>query len=323
MKNQIKKRITKIATIVSVTAMIMGNCIGCGNNVDIDNAETTNLEPEVVAEETVDESTFGLQDFEGFYCKTTSEQIEDYEVTYTYGYLFNGDGTGVCYGQDIVDITWNETEIHFADSTVSYEMKPGELTVGDVTYKKIEGNFIAPYPCDVDTDNIADGIYYASIADSGISETDGIVTISAEIYTLDSYDIVDVNRMAAGDVIYINGQLMPIETVDKLDSGAIEINGGIENMGSALRPEEESNCYVFFGMDDLRSYTCKGVAVLTLSDDAKLFDNSDPTVVNESTGSDVFPALKKLVENYPLNCYNCRILVEDGAIVEINRMYTP
>lgn len=294
-----------IAFIISI-----GLLYGCGNVADVEQSEETSL---------------GLQDYEGLYCMTTTEKIDGYafDMVCTYGYQFNGDGTGMYYGQDIVDFTWNETEIHFADCTENYAIESGKLTVNDVTYDKIEGNFIAPELCYVDVDNIDNGIYYVSIADSGISETDGKVIVNAEIYTVDSYDIVDVNRMAAGDVIYVDGELMPVETVDKLDSGAIEINGGIENMGCALRPEEESNCYVFFGMDDISSYTCKGIAELTLSDNVKLIDNSDPTEAKESTGSDVVPALKKLVENYPLSCYNCRIIVEEGAIVEINRMYTP
>lgn len=320
----------KIITSVAVASIIsIGMLSACGNASDAEQkSESTN---EVVNEEvnsdttegTTEETAFGLQDFEGFYCITTTEQIEDYEVTYTNGYLFNGDGTGVCYGQDVIDITWNETEIHFADSTRPFTMEPGKLTVDDVTYDKIEGNFIAPYTCDVDTDNLANGIYYVEIDKSDISEADGKTTVWTGIFTEDSYDIVDIKNMAEGDVIFINGQLMPVSSVERTEWGIININGGLENLGSALVADDESNCFVFAGMDMERSYTLQGVTTLDVSDNVKLIDNSDPSETKEYTGNDALLALKDMLEKYPLNCNDCSILVEDGAIVEINRRYVP
>lgn len=320
-----------ITGAIAMSIVSMGLLSACGNSADtqpsqeeiVNATETEEAATEEVAEETAGEASVGLQEYEGFYCTTTTEQIEDYEVTTTNGYLFNGDGTGVSYGQDVVDFTWNETEIHFGESTENFTMEAGKLKIGDVEFDKIDGNLILPQPCNVDIENVDNGIYHAGIDLSGISETDGKVTVSAEIYTEETYDIVDVNRMTKGDVIYINGELLPVEIVEKTDSGALNINGGIEEMGSALRPEEESNCYVYFGMDDYGSYTCHGVAELTLSENAKLINNADPSEVKETTGSDVGPALKELLENYSLSCYNCIITVEEGEIVEINRVYVP
>lgn len=269
------------------------------------------------------ETSFGLEDYEGLYCMTGKDEIEGYEVTYTWGYQFNGDGTGVCYGQDEIDITWDETSIHNGDYEESFVMKPGKLIVGDIEYDKVEGKFITPNPCVVNVDNIEDGIYHAYIGEYGITEDDGKQTINAEIYTEDTYDIVDINRMTEGDVIYIKGGLMPVKSINHTDSGIIDINGGVENNGSALIAEDESICFVYAGMDMERSYTCHGEASLTVSGEVKLIDKRNPSEDKEYTGSDAVFALKEMVHKEPLNCYNGLIFVENNQIVEINRLYTP
>lgn len=271
----------------------------------------------------VEETSFGLKDYEGFYCYTGTEEIEGYEVPYTYGYLFNGDGTGVSFIQDVIDFTWNETELHFADRTESYSMEPGKLIVEGIEYNKIEGHFITPNSCVVDIDNIDNGIYHAYMSESGIIEADGKCTINTEILTEDTYDIVDINRLAEGDVIYINGQLFYVDSIEKTPSGIININGGIENLGSALIADDESNCFVYVGMDMERSYTSHGMSDLIVSADLKLTDKSNPSEEKEYIGSDAVDALKGLLKEAPLNWNNCTVTVENGEIVEINRLFTP
>lgn len=339
-----------ILGITAASIISIGMLSGCGNAASTEQKnentsvteETTIAEDTTVVEETTevenatsvenedvvegtDETSFGLKDYEGLYCYTGTDEIEDYEVTYTWGYQLNGDGTGVSYIQDVIDFTWNETEMHYADRTESFKMEPGKLTVGDmdIVFEKIDGNFITPNPCDVDVDNIANGIYHAYMGKNDIKETDGKYTIWTNVFTEDSYDIVDINRMAEGDVIYINELLLPVKSVDKTDSGIININGGIENNGSALIADDESNCFVYAGMDMERSYTNQGVTTLAVSDDVKLIDRRNPSEEKEYTGSDAISVLKELVEEEPLNRHNCSIMVENGEIIEITRLYTP
>ena len=314
----------------NTTEVITENTADAIDNSAESTTETTAETPESLGysieanEGPSDVTTFGLQDYEGLYCKTETEQIEDYEVTYTVGYHLKGDGTGVCYGQDEVDFTWNETEIHFADRTEPFTMEPGKLTVEDITYDKVEGKFIAPNPYYVDVENIEDGIYYAYIAEDEINETDDGLMIEAGIYTMDTYDIVDISQMAKGDVIYVYGQLFPVDTIEKNDLGLININGGLENGGTALIAEEESNCFVFTGMDVQRSYTRQGMTTLAAADNIKVIDNyDDPDVGKEYTGSDVVPALKEMTAEFPLTCDNCSIRVENGKIVEVHRIFVP
>lgn len=332
MMKMTKKR--NLFGIVVTIIVSIGLLSGCGKQAVteqkdeavevVEVAEVETPENKTIEEEIKSESTpFGLQDYEGLYCRTETEEIEDYEITYTYGYQLNGDGTGVSYGQDVVEFTWNETEIHFVDSTENFTMKPGKLTVRDLEYDKIKGNFITPNPCNVDVDNIVDGIYPVCIDESGISEADGKVIITAEIFTEDTYDIVDVNRMTEGDVVYINGRLFVVASVNQTEFGILEINGGIENGGSALRAVDESNCFVYEGMDSIGSYSRHGITSIAVNNDVKFIDKYDPSEEKEYTGSDTISALKEIVAEYPLTCYDCTIRVEDGEIVEITRIYRP
>lgn len=303
-----KKRL--ILSVVMITILSMGLLSACGKQKNVN-------------ENTTESSSAGFQVYAGFYCKTEIEKIENFEVTHTYGYLLNTDRTGVCYGQDVVDFTWDKDGIYFKDSTVAFTIKDNKLTVGNIVYDRIAGKLIMPNSNAVDINNIKDGIFNVSIDKNGINTVSEKTTITAEIFTEESYDIVDINRMTNGDVIYINGTLLPVKSIKKTTSGIIEINDGIENGGSAVRAIDESNCFVYVGMDMEKSYSRKGIAKLSVSDKVKLVDKSNPSENKEYTGNDAISALKKMTENYSLNCYNCSITVENGVIIEINRLFTP
>lgn len=303
-----KKRIIMAITVISIISM--GMLTACGKTA-------------IETEESTEESSFGLKDYEGLYCATITDEIEGNNVTYTWGYQFNGDGTGMYYGQDNLELTWNETEIHCGGHAETFTMEPGKLTVNGITYDKVEGNFITPNPCEVDVDNIENGIYHIYVSDYGMKEDNGKLTLDVEINTVETFDIVDINRMAVGDVIYIDGVLLPINSIDQTTWGIININGGIENFGSALVAEDESNCFVHAGIDMEKSYKSHGIAKLPVSDNVKLINQRNLPDVKEYTGSEAISLFKEMVNEGPLFCDNCSIMVENGEIIEITRLYTP
>lgn len=272
--------------------------------------------------------SFGLKDFDGLYCNNFTENFDGYDITYTYGYQLNADGTGVYYGQDTISITWNETELHVGDNVYTYDMEPGKLTVHedqntDNSYNKKEGKFIKPNPYKVDLNNVEDGIYSVAFKAANLKESNDKYTLPVTLYTEDTYDIVDIGQLAAGDTILVDGFLYVVDTVNTLDSGLKDINGGIEEGGTSLRPVDESNCYVFAGYNDIVSYTNQGDAELTLSPDVVLNDSTDPSNSKKCTGADAINTLKKMPEDDYVSYYNTKICVENGVVVEINRTYMP
>lgn len=328
----------KIIFAISVMSVIsMGMLSACGNAVSTEqksenvavtenenvaaNENTGNVDE--VAEPAADESTFSLKDYEGFYYYTGIDEIEGSTLVYTYGYLFNSDGTGVSYIQDVVDFTWNETEMRYGEFTESFSMEQDKLIVNDMEFRKIEGKLITPNPYKVDVNNIEDGFFHAYMDESGINEENGKFAIRTDILTVDTYDIADIDGMTEGDAIFIKNQLFYINSIDKTPFGIININGGIENFGSALIANDELNCYVYVGMDMEKSYTCQGVATLTVSDDVKFVDKRDMSEEKEYIGSDAISELKNVLKEDRLDWDNCTVTIENGEIVEIDRLFTP
>lgn len=298
-------------SVVMASAISMGALVGCNN--------TAKTNDTAKSEET---SSF-IEDHKGFYYYTNTEEIEGNEVKYTNGYRLDGDGTGVVYGQDTLDFTWDETGIHFPDRTEAFTLEQGKLIVDGIEYKKLNGNFISPNPSYVDVENIEDGVYHANIGEPQIEESEGKTTIRTGIYTVETFDIVDINNMTEGDAISVSGRVFCIDSIEKTPSGIININGGIENQGTALIADDESNCFVHVGMDMEKSYTNHGFVTLAVNDDVKFIDGSNPTEEKEYKGKDAIVALKELLKKSSLTENNCTITVKNGEIIEINRFYTP
>jgi len=226
-----------------------------------------------------------------------------------------------------VDITWNETEIHFDSSACNYDMEPGKLTVhgetGDKVYEKTAGKFVKPNPYNVDVNNMTDGIFPACILEGAIKDSDSGMTLYSQIFTEDTYDIVDIGQMSEGDILYVDGSLMEVKSVDTNSYGTKLINGGLDEGGTDLRPVEESNCYVYFGYNDITSYTSQGFADFKVNADVKFIDNSEPSEEKVYSGKEVKDAVNEFVANHGLNEYNCKVMFENGEVTEINVVFIP
>ena len=61
----------------------------------------------------------------------------------------------------------------------------------------------------------------------------------------------------------------------------------------------------------------------TDAENVKLIDQKHPDQVKEYTRNEAISVFKEIVHEEPLDCDNCTITVENGEIVEINRLYVP
>lgn len=261
---------------------------------------------------------------EGLYYKTEIEELEYYDVTHTTGYQFNSDGTGVCYGQDVTNFTWDKNEISFADKTEFFVMESDKLTVGDITYDKMKGKLITPNMDEIDPDNVEDGCYQVMIDKNGVNEVEGQIIITAEVYEEDKYDTADIKGVAKGDIIYLKNGLVPINSVQWVDSGCVDINGGSENDGVTLCSFNHSDYFRFIGQYEMdRSYSSLGIINLAVCDDVNFIDSSEPQEDKQYSGSDAISALRNLIEEGSQTEFDNMITVENGTIVEIHRMYVP
>ena len=177
------------------------------------------------------------------------------------------------------------------------------------------GRLIMPMSEEIDLENLADGIYSASFDPADIDDGELNVTI----YTVETFDIVDISELMVGDYIVIEGTPIEIESLERADD--IYING---TEGIVLRAYDEDNCWRVAGDDDYPTWTEQGVAVLPLSDDVTLTDGWDiangPVTV---TGKDEVIDYVLTNGNEWFDLYSTKVRVENGGIVEIVREYVP
>ncbi len=183
---------------------------------------------------------------------------------------------------------------------------------------------VMPMGEEFDAGDVKDGIYQAAFNKEDIMNVgEGLTLGSVEIFTRDVYDIVDVNTLEVGSTIYVDGQYITIETIEKGDT--VVINGGNEaENGCELKPEEESNCYVVVQLDDLNTYSSHGKTSLVINPAVVFTDASKPDA--EPVVAEGFDALMKAMEETEIDTfwqYNTKIRVENGEIMEIYRIYTP
>lgn len=181
-----------------------------------------------------------------------------------------------------------------------------------------EGKLIMPMAEDIDPENLADGTYPAAFEVACL--TGG--ALKCDIYTVDNYDIVDINTLEEGDTIVAGGEPIEITKLDRDED--IIINGGLEEDGIVLRAYEEDNCWRVAGFDDYPTWTYQGEAELKLAENAVLTDGwdieKDPVTVE---GADAIEEYLGSVEYADFDVTNTTIRVENGEVVEIIRVFTP
>ena len=264
----------------------------------------------------------------GVYYMQTEEQIEDYTVTNTSYVILNEDGTGKWCVQDLVDITWNDSEIKADPAVYSVQAdEKGNLTIVDEAapeienvYTRLEGKLVMPAQYDITPGHIEDGIYPCafSAADQSFEGGQDETLKNVEIFTVQTYDIVDMHQLAAGDAI-ITGTEMTVVTDVSDENGFITVNGGNENGGKEYRAMDEDNCYIYAGMDDYPSYTYYFTGDFPISEDVVFTDSSDLSAEAEYHYADLKDGMTK---DYFFNG-NTTIQLENGTVIAINRIYVP
>lgn len=224
-----------------------------------------------------------------------------------------------------VDAEWGEGSLNFAalavsdatgdkwlSNTVSFDndVNPAEKT-------------IAPVAEAIDVNALADGIYPVSF-DKGdvLGGASGIFMNAVHIYTQDHYDLVDVSGLKVGDTIVVEGEEVPVITLEETEYG-ISVNEDQDARAFYLTTEEDSNGYTLHGLDDLTTFTEHGVTALVLDPAATFTDawdiESEPTT---TTGAEIVTAMQTTANDYFVP-YNTTVRIENGKVVEINRVYVP
>lgn len=179
---------------------------------------------------------------------------------------------------------------------------------------------ILPLP-DVTMENLNDAILSVSLEDGDAYVDDsGIMQMDLKIYTYDKYDMVDVANLKAGDTILRQSGEVEVTSKEQSESGTIHINGGLEAGGFDL-VTDDSGIFYEMGFNDIKNWYEVGEATIRVSADFKGIDSADL----EQGEVIIYPGdfLNGTVTNYDFTPYNTTVRVENGQIVEMNRVFTP
>ena len=179
---------------------------------------------------------------------------------------------------------------------------------------------IRPLP-DTTMENLTDAILSVSL-DEGNAYVDdnGRMQMDLKIYTYDKYDMVDIANLKVGDTVVRHSGEVKVISKEQNEAGTIYINGGLENGGFDFVTDD---CGIFYetGFNDVKNWYEIGEATIRVSADFKGIDNADL----EQGEVIIYPGdfLIGAVTNYDFTPYNTTIRVEDGQIVEMNRVFIP
>ena len=194
-----------------------------------------------------------------------------------------------------------------------------DLSTSD-TEQPVDARTISPLP-DTTMENLTDAILSVSL-DEGNAYVDdnGRMQMDLKIYTYDKYDMVDIAALNVGDTLVRHSGEVEVTSIEENESGRICINGGLENDGFDLTTDD-SGIFYETGFNDAKNWYEIGEATIRVSTDFKGIDNADLELGEVI----IYPGdfLIGAVTNYDFTPYNTTIRVEDGQIVEMNRVFTP
>ena len=141
------------------------------------------------------------------------------------------------------------------------------------------------------------------------------------VYSYELYDMVDIASLKENDVIVRQKEEIKITELERLDTGLVHINGGEENGGFDLF-SNDSTVYYEIGMNDIKAYYELGRVTLPVSDEFEYVDESDL-----DKGAKKYFAKDFLADNagveYNFYPNNTSIVIENGTIIKMNKVYMP
>ena len=200
-----------------------------------------------------------------------------------------------------------------------------EVSGADSENEEIEENNIKtiyPLPAAIDINNLDNCTVAVSFEKGDVYVDDtGKAVMNMTVFAYDLYDMVDIANICENDVIVRLGEEVTVTDIERLESGLIRINGGEENGGFSLI-SDNNTVYFEVGMSDAKAYYELGKVILPVSVDFLYSDESDPY-----SGVKVYYPGDFLIEaelfEYNFNPHNTSVVIENGMVMAMKKVYTP
>ena len=152
-------------------------------------------------------------------------------------------------------------------------------------------------------------------------DDNGKMVMNLTVYSYELYDMVDIASLKENDVIVRRNEEVTITEVEHTAGGLVRINGGEENGGFDL-VSNDNTVYYESGMNDIKAYYELGKITLPVSVDFRYIDESEP----EKEAKTYYPGdfltdYAGLEYNFTPN--NTTVVIEDGVIIAMNKVYMP
>ena len=209
--------------------------------------------------------------------------------------------------EEVTDVNTENTEITETETTEDAE---------------VEVKTVNPLPETIDVNNL-DNCTVAVSFEQGDAYVDdeGKMMLDAKVYTYELYDMVDIATLEVNDVIVRRGENVVVEALVRLETGLIRINGGEENGGFELI-SNDNTVYYEIGMSDVKAYNELGTVTLPVSTEFVYTDESDL----DAEAKEYYPGdflLEEKIFEYNFTPNNTSIVIEDGVVVAMKKVYTP
>ena len=181
---------------------------------------------------------------------------------------------------------------------------------------------ISPLPETIDVSALDNCVVAVSLEKGGAKLSDnGKMVMDVTVYSYDLYDMVDIASLNENDVIIRRNEEVTVTELERLESGLVRINGGEENGGFDLI-SNDSTVYYETGMNDIKAYYEIGKATLPVSDEFEYVDKSDLDAEPKIYYPGEFLTDDADIE-YNFSPNNTSIVIENGTIVKMNKVYMP
>lgn len=222
--------------------------------------------------------------------------------------------------------TSQTVESEIQDTVSADEQKTSE-TVGTETQESSaatapETVVVGPLPVTIDMKQLDNCTVAISLEEGDVYADDtGAMQMDVTVFVYDLYDMADIALLEEGDTIVIREEEVRVSALERSENGKVIINGGLDVGGYELYTDDDT---VFYerGYSDVKSYYELGKATLNVSAEFTYTDASDLDKTPVVYPLDEFLTAEAGID-YHFNPNNATITIQDGVVVEMNRVYTP
>ena len=203
--------------------------------------------------------------------------------------------------------------------------KPEQTTVPAPVETKIEKTtavaVIRPLP-DTTMNSLDNSVLNISFMQNDFYQDEsGEMKLRMQIYSYEKFDLVDISDLKEGDTIILSGEEILVKFVERNDYGTVLINGGLDEGGFDLATDD-SGIYFVHGYSDVKAWMPVADAEFVVSETFVFHDSANlelDTVVYDA--EDLVNGVPESIFGYQPQ--NTTVRIENGQVVEMNRIYTP